>query len=103
MDIKNQNDTCLSEPLTEEKITIYETTTLLVEIIKSLGITSPKDFFYDQSEFEWVCLIEGEAILTIEGTAYHMKKGATLMIAPHQRHQVTYTSLDCVWLCLFLR
>ena len=82
---------------------VYQTQSLRIETIESFGVSSPEGYYYDQDEFEWVVITQGEATLEIEGFSYSMKKGATLMIAPHQKHRVVSTSLDCVWCCLFLR
>lgn len=103
MNIYVQNDRPNKDANLELRFVLIDSQYLLIETIKSYGVTTPTDYFYDQAEYEWVCIIEGEAELTIEGVAYQLKRGATFMIAPHQKHQVTYASLDCVWLCLFLR
>lgn len=86
----------------DEIITILaENDHVRIERIISTGQTSD---WYDQEEYEFVLLLEGEANLEFEGDKhYSMKKGDTLLIAPHQKHRVTYTSTEppCVWLCVF--
>lgn len=60
--------------------------------------------WYDQQESELVILVEGSAAIEYEnGKIVEMRRGDTLMIHPHEKHRVCYTSNDplCVWLCIF--
>jgi len=89
-------------PLTEEVTTILtENKNIRIERIISTGQISN---WYDQDETEFVVLLDGNAIIEYEnGTNIEMSKGDTLLIAPHERHRVSYTSSEppCVWLCVF--
>lgn len=89
-------------PLDQELITILEeNNTVRIERIISTGQTSG---WYDQEETEFVILLDGQAELTFENDSrITLNKGDTLLIQPHQKHQVTYTSIDppCNWLCVF--
>lgn len=72
-----------------------------IERIVSTGQTSD---WYDQAETEYVILLEGRAQLVFEGNkTVVLVKGDTLLISPHQKHRVAYTSADppCIWLCVF--
>ncbi|HAZ06899.1 MULTISPECIES: cupin domain-containing protein [Acetobacterium] len=72
-----------------------------IERIVSTGQTSD---WYDQAETEYVILLEGRAQLVFEGNkTVVLVKGDTLLIPPHQKHRVAYTSADppCIWLCVF--
>jgi cupin 2 domain-containing protein len=72
-----------------------------VERIVSTGQTSD---WYDQDETEFVALLEGSAAVEFaDGTTVAMSRGDTLLIEPHERHRVGYTSSEpaCVWLCIF--
>lgn len=72
-----------------------------IERIVSTGQTSD---WYDQAETEYVILLEGRAQLVFEGNkTVVLEKGDTLLIPPHQKHRVAYTSADppCIWLCVF--
>ena len=72
-----------------------------IERIVSTGQISD---WYDQDETEFVALLEGNAIIEYEGgNAIAMSRGDTLLIKPHERHRVSYTSSQppCVWLCVF--
>jgi cupin 2 domain-containing protein len=93
-------------PLSEELITILAectcaTHSIRIERIVSTGQTSD---WYDQSEREFVALLEGDAVIEFENDrTVFMSKGDTIIIAPHERHRVSFTSseLPCVWLCVF--
>ena len=89
-------------PLTEEATTILiENENIRIERIISTGQISD---WYDQTETEFVVLLEGNAIIEYEnGESIAMLKGDTLIIKPHEKHRVNYTSSEppCVWLCMF--
>jgi len=89
-------------PLTEEVTTILtENENVRIERIISTGQVSD---WYDQTETEFVVLLEGNAIIEYEnGKNFAMSKGDTLLIPPHERHRVSYTSSEppCVWFCVF--
>ena len=89
-------------PLPEELTTILaESGRVRIERIVSTGQTS---HWYDQAKTEFVALLEGKAVIEYEnGKSLALSKGDTLIIAPHERHRVRYTSSEpaCVWLCVF--
>ena len=89
-------------PLDHELITILaENKNVRIERILSTGQTSG---WYDQEETEFVILLDGMAELAFENSGcVTLNKGDTLVIHPHQKHQVTYTSTNppCNWLCVF--
>ena len=89
-------------PLPEELTTILaESPGIRIERIISTGQVSD---WYDQSETEFVALLEGSAVIEYENReTVAMSKGDTLIIQPHERHRVSYTSSEppCVWLCVF--
>jgi len=60
--------------------------------------------WYDQTETEFVALLEGSAVIEYEnGKTVALSKGDTILIQPHERHRVNFTSSEppCVWLCVF--
>jgi cupin 2 domain-containing protein len=82
-----------------------------MERIVSSGHASPKDFWYDQVENEWVLLIQGSATLEIElpsknGTPaiqqVNLVPGDYLLIPKHQRHRVAATApnVETIWLAI---
>ncbi len=74
-----------------------------VEIITSFSAFSPKDFWYDQSENEFVTVCKGRAALNIEGKILKLKKGDYIIIPSGVKHRVEYTSSKCVWLCIYYK
>jgi cupin 2 domain-containing protein len=89
-------------PLPEELTTVLvESRNIRIERIISTGQVSG---WYNQTETEFVVLLEGSAIIEFEsGIIVDMSKGDTVLIKPHERHRVIYTSSEspCVWLCVF--
>jgi len=89
-------------PLTEEVTTILiQNKNIRIERIISTGQVSE---WYDQPDAEFVVLLEGRAVIDFENNRNAaMSKGDTLLIKPHERHKVSYTSTvpPCVWLCIF--
>ena len=77
---------------------------LRIERIVSTGQASPEGFWYDQSDGEWVVVLQGEAKLRFadEADARHLKTGDFIDIAPHRRHRVEWTDPDrpTVWLAV---
>jgi cupin 2 domain-containing protein len=89
-------------PLSEELTTMLaESGNIRIERIISTGQVSD---WYDQDETEFVVLLDGNAVIEFENDRrVTMSKGDTLLIQPHERHRVSYTSTNppCVWLCVF--
>jgi len=88
-------------PLSEELTTILaQSNTVRIERIISTGQTSD---WYDQCEIEFVALLQGNATIEFEDKTVDMSGGDTLVIQPHERHRVAYTSSEppCIWLCVF--
>lgn len=74
-----------------------------VERIISHGHVSPQGFWYDQSEWEFVAVLQGDAELEFESGIVEMNPGDWVMIPAHLRHRVKRTSETppCVWLAFF--
>ena len=75
-----------------------------IERIVSTGQASPPGFWYDQSQNEWVMLLQGQAGLAWEdGTVMPLKKGDWVFIPAHKRHRVIRTSKKppCIWLAVY--
>ncbi len=72
-----------------------------LERILSFGRTTPEGEWYDQSWTEWVALVRGMAVLAYDnGETITLRVGDHLLIPPHRRHRVTFTSDDCLWLAV---
>ena len=91
-------------PLPEELTTVLtENGNVRIERIISTGQTTD---WYDQTETEFVALLEGNAVIEFEnGRNVALSKGDTLLINPHERHRVSYTSTEppCIWFCVFYK
>jgi len=89
-------------PISDELISVLEQNeSVRIERIISTGQQSG---WYDQEESEYVILLEGRAQLAFEDDkTITLEKGDTLLIPPHQKHRVAYTSANppCIWLCVF--
>lgn len=78
---------------------------LRVERIVSTGQSSPPGFWYEQSEGEWVALLQGSATLGWEdGSETELSSGDWEWIPAGRKHRVARTSQDppCIWLALFV-
>jgi cupin 2 domain-containing protein len=81
---------------------ILITETFKVKRIVSKGQASPKDFWYDQDQNEWVILLKGSAGLLFEGndTIIELTPGDYINIPAHLKHRVEWTDpdIETVWL-----
>lgn len=75
-----------------------------IERIISHGHITPEGTWYDQTDNEWVIVIEGEAKLAFDdGTTTHLKKGDHCYIPAHRKHRVNWTAphQPTLWLAVF--
>jgi len=87
----------------EQSLLLLQQGGLRLEHIVSFGHATPADFWYDQSQDEWVCLLQGQALLQFDdGSKLPLKSGDSLLIKAHRRHRVASVSPDALWLALFL-
>ncbi len=90
--------------LPEELVSILaESDSIKIERIISDGHASPKGFWYDQEQDEWIVLLSGSAILTVADERVELNPGDPLLISAHQRHRVESTSSTekTIWLAVF--
>lgn len=87
--------------------TLLEQKDIRIERIVSRGHTTPKDQWYDQDWDEWVMVLQGSAILTLESTEQplEMKVGDFCLLPAHTKHRVEYTEpdMDTIWLALHIK
>ena len=78
-----------------------------LERIHSCLAASPEGFWYDQEEHEWLTLLQGSALLELDGETVPVEicRGDSLLIPAHQRHRLLATdpAPGTVWLALFWR
>ncbi|MFN9547096.1 MAG: Nif11 domain/cupin domain-containing protein [Cyanobacteriota bacterium] len=76
-----------------------------LERIHSCEASSPPDFWYEQSEQEWVCLLQGHASLQFadEDLPRQLQTGDSLLINAGRRHRLLSTDPHpgTIWLALF--
>jgi cupin 2 domain-containing protein len=84
---------------------IFESKKIRIEKIISKGHSSPKGFWYDQEENEWVILLKGKAKLLFENETESvlLSEGDFVNIPSHTKHRVEWTEASAVtiWLAIF--
>lgn len=86
---------------------LAESAGVKIERIISDGHASPEGFWYDQEQDEWVLLLSGSAVLSIEKDSgierVEMNPGDYLLLPAHQRHRVESTSATekIIWLAVY--
>ena len=93
----------------EESFTdLLKSENVRIERIVSTGQTSPKDFWYDQDENEWVVVLQGSAVLSVQNedgtiTKQELQKGDYINLPAHKKHRVDYTDTktETIWLAVF--
>ncbi|MCG3863528.1 MULTISPECIES: cupin domain-containing protein [unclassified Photobacterium] len=88
----------------EEFIDLLKTDSVRIERIVSQGHITPIDEWYDQSENEWVIVLEGRAEVSFtNGEIKRLEKGDHLYIPAHQKHRVSWTEPNklTIWLAVF--
>ena len=100
----------MPEKLPEELADVLaESPAVRIERIVSDGHASPEGFWYDQDESEWVMLISGSAVMSVEEESgikqVELKSGDHLLLPAHQRHRVESTSKTekTIWLVVFFK
>lgn len=97
--------TGISMPESGEELfeTLAGATDLKIERIVSQGQVTPKDFWYDQHQDEWVVLLTGNAVIEFaDGDTHALNPGDYLVIKAHEKHRVTFTTVSpaCIWLAV---
>lgn len=91
----------------EQLVEVFSSGDFRIERIVSFGQSSPEGFWYEQSEEEWVLLLEGSAVLLFEdgGCRVELNPGSYLHIPARCRHRVEQTSETgrTVWLAVFCK
>jgi cupin 2 domain-containing protein len=88
----------------EESLSLFETASIKIERIVSQFYSSPRDFWYDQDEDEWVIVVRGEATLEFAaGELVPMKEGDYVTIPRHVKHRVQQTDSRTIWLAVQIR
>jgi len=91
---------------TEHVIDLVKAENVRIERIISLGQTSPETGWYDQTENEWVMVLEGSGTILFEdGHEQILSKGDFINIPAHVKHKVSRTDPDkmTIWLAVFYK
>jgi cupin 2 domain-containing protein len=85
--------------------TLVKNNKIRIERIVSKGHSSPKDFWYDQEENEWVILLKGKAKIVFKENlrSQVLSVGDFLNIPAHTHHRVDWTgpNQETIWLAIF--
>jgi len=85
---------------------LVESKNVKIERIVSDAHVSPKDFWYDQEDDEWVIVLQGGAVVGFDNQkSVRLGVGDYLHIKAHQKHRVEWTSEieKTVWLAVHLK
>lgn len=88
---------------TEVFESLAETSNVKIERIISRGHASPESEWYDQARNEWLIILQGETVISLEhGDDYHLVCGSYLNIPAHTRHRVKWTApeTETIWLAI---
>ena len=94
-------------PAAGEEVTtvLLQTPQLRLERIHSCSARSPEGFWYDQSEHEWVLLLQGSALLQFadETEPRSLACGEALLISAGRQHRLLASdpAPGTIWLALF--
>lgn len=86
--------------------TLASRSNLRIERIVSFGQASAPGTWYDQPWAEWVLLVQGQAAVLLESDGLrHLRSGDWLILPPHCRHRVEWTSSDppAIWVAVHFR
>jgi cupin 2 domain-containing protein len=95
--------TDFTSQLPDELVTsLLDAGNVRIERIVSRGHVSPKDFWYDQDQHEWVVVLKGSARLRFEDETLEMRPGDFVNIPAHKKHRVEWTTPDepTIWLAV---
>jgi len=74
-----------------------------IDIIRIVSSNTLEDKLYIQDVDEFVILLEGEALLEVEGKEVILKKGDTLFIPSNVPHRVLKTKKGTLWLAIYMK
>ena len=85
--------------------TLLTSPTVHIERIVSQGHCSTEDFWYDQTQDEWVLVLQGQARLAFsDGSVIALAEGDYLLIPAHCKHRVEWTTpaTETIWLAIHI-
>lgn len=97
----NLNDNAAAPASGERFETLLQHRNLVIERIISSATAVPTTFVQEQDE--WVLLVQGSAVLEIDGVAKSLKAGDYVFLPAKTPHQVTQVSDGALWLAVHLQ
>lgn len=85
---------------------VFKSDSIRIERIISQGQSSPENFWYNQSENEWVIVLEGKAMIKFEDESIvTLHKGDYLYIPAFKKHRVEWTDPNqlTIWLAVIFK
>ncbi len=73
-----------------------------IKIVRIVSSDQLEEKTYIQEEDEWVVLLEGEAILEVDGRNHSLQKGDSLFIPAKTSHQVLLATRGTLWLAIHI-
>ena len=80
--------------------TILSHKNVTIELIRSNSVKN--GVLYNQKHDEWVVVLEGDAILEVEGIRHSLHKGDSLFIKADTPHSVISTDEETLWLAVHI-
>jgi len=103
--LKNNIFAGIPESMEQELFqTLLQKDNVVIERIVSKGHVSPESGWYDQSQHEWVIVLQGEGIISFEdGSKTKLSIGDHINIPAHTKHKVSWTTphIETIWLAVF--
>ena len=88
----------------EEIVPLLQTPSLNLQHLVSKGQASPRGFWYDQMDPEWILLLRGTATLDFGAAGMlDLRAGDSLTIPAHAKHRVDQVSEDALWVAMHFR
>ena len=73
-----------------------------IKIVRIISSGDIDDKIYCQEEDEWVVILEGEAILFLNGEKRSLKKGDSCFIPAQTHHNILATKSGTMWLAVHI-
>ncbi len=74
-----------------------------IDIVRIVSSKKLEDKLYIQDVDEFVILLEGRALLDIDGNEVVLKKGDTLFIPAKKPHRLLKTTKGTLWLAIYMK
>jgi cupin 2 domain-containing protein len=86
--------------------TLFQNPNIRIERILSKGHYSAENTWYDQTQTEWVVLLQGQARISfVDRAPIDLNPGDYLLLPAHCKHRVDWTTSEpvCIWLAIHIQ